>query len=204
MDLNEPMTPSFKKLGIGASFVFCLVGMAVTLSISGPISAQENSALSVKHEKIMQDFPEVAHISSDELRQIETRKALIFDVRETNEYNVSHMPSAILVSPKMPTQDFLEKYSGAATGKTVIFYCSVGQRSSIFARRVQDSLKSSGATAVFNLEGGLFNWHNENLPLVTPTNNSTEYIHPYNQFWGRMVNQKSKTRYKLEGSPSGL
>ena len=192
----SPMTPSFKKLSIGASLIFGFASIVATLSISGTISAQENSALSAKHEKIMQDFPGIAHISSDELQHIETNKALIFDIRKTDEYNVSHIAGAILVSPKMSANSFLEKYNDAAKGKTVIFYCSVGQRSSLFATRVQYSLKTSGAAAVFNLKGGLFNWHNENLPLVTTSNEPTEDIHPYNQFWGRMVNQKSKTRFK--------
>ncbi len=194
----RPMTPSFKKLSIGASLIFGFAGIVATLSISGTISAQENSALSAKHEKIMQDFPGIAHISSDELQHIETNKALIFDIRKTDEYNVSHIAGAILVSPKMSANGFLEKYNDAAKGKTVIFYCSVGQRSSIFAKRVQDGLKNSGTAAVFNLKGGLFDWHNENLPLVTTSNEPTEYIHPYNKFWGRMVNQKSKTRYNIQ------
>ena len=194
----RPMTPSFKKLSIGASLIFGFASIVATLSISGTISDQENSALSAKHEKIMQDFPGIAHISSDELQHIETNKALIFDIRETDEYNVSHIAGAILVSPKMSANSFLEKYNDAAKGKTVIFYCSVGQRSSIFANRVQDGLKNSGTVAVFNLKGGLFDWHNENLPLVTTSNEPTEYIHPYNKFWGRMVNQKSKTRYNIQ------
>ena len=198
------MRLSFKKLGIGASLVFCLMGMAVTLSISDPISAHENSVLSAKHEKIMQDFPNVAHISSDELQQLETSNALIFDIRDTDEYSVSHMAGAILISPKTSASEFLEKYSKAAKGKTVIFYCSVGQRSSLFATRVQYSLKTSGAAAVFNLKGGLFNWHNENLPLVTPSKDPTEYIHPYNQFWGRMLNHKDKTSYESEDSAVDL
>ena len=194
----RPMTPSFKKLSIGASLIFGFASIVATLSISGTIPAQENSALSAKHEKIMQDFPGIAHISSDELQHIETNKALIFDIRKTDEYNVSHIAGAILVSPKMSANSFLEKYNDAAKGKTVIFYCSVGQRSSIFANRVQDGLKNSGTVAVFNLKGGLFDWHNENLPLVTTSNEPTEYIHPYNKFWGRMVNQKSKTRYNIQ------
>ena len=194
----SPMTPSFKKLSIGASLIFGFASIVATLSISGTISDQENSALSAKHEKIMQDFPGIAHISSDELQHIETNKALIFDIRKTDEYNVSHIAGAILVSPKMSANGFLEKYNDAAKGKTVIFYCSVGQRSSIFAKRVQDGLKNSGTVAVFNLKGGLFDWHNENLPLVTTSNEPTEYIHPYNKFWGRMVNQKSKTRYNIQ------
>ena len=116
----RPMTPSFKKLSIGASLIFGFASIVATLSISGTISDQENSALSAKHEKIMQDFPGIAHISSDELQHIETNKALIFDIRKTDEYNVSHIAGAILVSPKMSANGFLEKYSKAAKGKTVI------------------------------------------------------------------------------------
>lgn len=175
------------------------VSMAVMLmSLSGSAFAKDNSALSAKHRKIMKDFPAVKHISIAELQTLEPSEAIIFDIRESDEFQISHMANAILVSPKVSAKDFMRQYGAHVNGKTVILYCSVGQRSSILAEKVQGELSVSGANAVYNLEGGLFKWHNENLPLVSPSAETTDYIHPYNYFWGRMVNDKAKKLYKNE------
>lgn len=178
-------------------FKFLSITGAVILMMSSYAAlAKENTALRAKHQKIIQDFPSVKHVSAQDLQEMKKDDVIIFDIRERGEFGVSHMATAIFVPPEISADDFLNQYREKAKGKTVVFYCSVGQRSSILANKVQDALITSGSGPVYNLEGGLFNWHNENLPLVTPSAEPTEYIHPYNYFWGRMVNQKSKKRYK--------
>lgn len=172
------------------------VSILLTL-LSGIALAKENEALSAKHQKLIKAFPEVDHLSSDEFNQMEKDNVVIFDVRKPDEYEVSHIEKAIWVSPKISSEDFLEKYSDELKDKTVILYCSVGHRSSVLAEKIQDGLFASGSEAVYNLEGGLFKWHNDNLPLVTEDAQPTDFIHPYNFYWGRMVNQKSKKRYEL-------
>lgn len=162
------------------------------------VLAKENSALNNKHQKIIQDFPAVKHVTATGLSQMKKDDVVIFDVREPGEYKVSHIEEAIWVSPKITTEEFLSKYSDQVNGKTVVLYCSVGHRSSVLAEKVQSGLNASGSQAVYNLEGGLFNWHNENKPLVTSGAKATDFIHPYNFYWGRMVNRKSKKRYKVE------
>jgi len=164
--------------------------------------AEDNAALSQKHEKLIQAFPTVEHITAEALQGLETGSVMIFDVREVDEYEVSHIRQAIHVSPKISAENFLDQYRDAANGKTFIFYCSVGHRSSILAEKVQDKLIASGSGPIYNLEGGLFNWHNQNRPLVTEQAESTDYIHPYNFYWGRMVNQKDKRRYKSVTKPA--
>lgn len=184
------MKPLFKFLSI--------TGAVILMTTSNAAMAKENTALSAKHQKIIQDFPNVKHISIQDLQELPKDEVIVFDIRERDEFSVSHMAEAIFVSPKISANDFLSQYREKAKGKSVVFYCSVGQRSSILANKVQDELTTSGSGPVYNLEGGLFKWHNENLPLVTPEAEATDYIHPYNYFWGRMVNQKSKKRYKNE------
>lgn len=175
----------------------CVALALLTLTISSTATAKENKALSAKHQKIIQDFPTVRHISNDALYGMKEEDVIVFDIREADEFHVSHMEASILVSPDISSDAFLSQYAEKVRGKTVVFYCSVGQRSSILAEKVQQDLTALGSGPVYNLEGGLFKWHNDSLPLVTAAAEPTDYIHPYNHFWGRMVNQKRKHRYKL-------
>ena len=177
---------------------FYTIMMVGLLAFSGLACAKDNSALAAKHKKIIKTFPTVQHISNVEFSALDKDDVVIFDIREADEYDVSHMEGAVLISPNLPPQSFLTQYAQMTKGKTVLFYCSVGYRSSNLAKDVQDDLITSGSGPVYNLEGGLFKWHNDKRPLVTADAKPTDYIHPYNGFWGRMVNQKDKTRYKAD------
>ena len=91
---------------------------------------------------------------------------MVFDVRTPAEYAVSHLPGAVNVDPDMPAADFLARYGDSVDGKTAVFYCSVGVRSSRLASRVARELKARGAVAVDDMAGGIFAWHGEARPLV--------------------------------------
>lgn len=167
--------------------------------------ANENKALAKKHDKIMRQFAEVSHVSPLTLEAMSSEDVVVFDVREKQEYDVSHIAGAIHIEPNISEFDFLKNYAAQTQDKTVILYCSVGQRSSILARKVQTELMAQGADSVYNLEGGIFKWHNEQRPLqnqMTPSSETEEttFVHPYNRFWGRMVNDQSRVRYKIEAS----
>ncbi len=148
------------------------------------------------HEMIEQQFAEVNHINGDDLSNLQQEDILLIDVREASEFGVSHLQDAVQVDPEMPTQDFIEQFSKISNEKIVIFYCSVGQRSSSFADRVQNALLSSGAKAAYNLEGGIFKWHNERRPLFDNSAQPTPYVHPYDPIWGRMVKDQDRTKYR--------
>ena len=162
------------------------------------VHAKENKALSKTHNKITRQFSSVAHISSDEFSNTLSEKTIVFDVRERPEYDVSHIAGAVHIPPNISPERFIKTYSDMAHGKTAIFYCSVGQRSSHLANNVQGELMRRGTRAVYNLEGGLFKWHNEERTLQSTPDNLTLYIHPYNQYWGRMINDSSKLRYRTD------
>lgn len=165
--------------------------------------AEENEALVKQHQKILRQFSDVSHISTEDLANSLAEDIIIFDVRKRPEYDVSHMSGAIHVDPNISETDFVSKYGDLTRGKTAVFYCSVGVRSSILADKVQAVLAEEGSPAVYNLEGGLFKWHNESrlletVSIQTSLKQTTPYVHPYNRRWGRMVNDKSLTRYKNE------
>ena len=56
----------------------------------------------------------------------------------------------------------------------IVVYCSVGYRSSILAKKLQDR----GFTKVYNLEGSIFKWANEGRPLVQGQT-TVHKVHPY-------------------------
>ena len=83
----------------------------------------------------------------------------------------------------------------AAKGKTVVFYCSVGVRSSKLAARLQKALTARGAKAVYNLQAGIFNWHNEHRPLTTGSA-PTSFVHPFDDHWGQLVERRDLLSYR--------
>lgn len=157
--------------------------------------AGHHSDLAKVHEGIEREFPGVSHIDGDDLATLKQEGIVLFDVREQSEFNVSHLKNAIRVDPGISALKFTKRYADISKGKIVIFYCSVGQRSSSLAQRAKDMLKSSGAKASYNLEGGIFKWHNERRPIYTSQTKLTEYVHPYDPIWGRMVKEQKYTRY---------
>jgi 3-mercaptopyruvate sulfurtransferase SseA len=70
----------------------------------------------------------------------------------------------------------------------IIVYCSVGFRSGSVAKK----LIKNGYTNVLNLYGGLFEWSNQELPLVDNDGKPTLKIHTYNKKWGKWVEKGEK------------
>ena len=120
---------------------------------------------------------------------------LILDAREVEEFAVSRLPGAERVDPGIWHSSFIKRYGARVRGRTVVFYCSVGVRSSKLAEYVQDAVVKAGATSVYNLQGGIFAWHNQKRALVNSAGR-TDFVHPYDARWGQLVEQQSQTRYE--------
>ena len=124
---------------------------------------------------IHQSFPTVEQLSTTALasRIEQGEPMLLIDARQIEEYTVSHLPDARRatsvdeVTAMNPHQDL-----------AVVVYCSVGYRSA----RLVEQLKASGYQAA-NLEGSIFQWANENRPLVDANSQQTHQVHPYSPTW---------------------
>ena len=58
---------------------------------------------------------------------------------------------------------------------------------------VADKLSKEGIKDVYNLEGSIFQWANENRELVTGNNNKkAEKVHTYNKLWGLLLNDETR------------
>lgn len=180
--------------------VFLAVTLLLVPAIAGiaffgsPTVTRGPTSLSAIIEQIAQRWPGVGHVTSAEVSPlIGSRELVLFDVRQEAEYLVSHLPSAIHVKPETSRATFLERYGDDVKGKTVVFYCSVGARSSLLASRVARDLKARGAAAVDDLAGGIFAWHGEGRPLVD-VNGPTEFVHPFDASWGHLVLRQDLVR----------
>ena len=129
-------------------------------------------------------FPTVAHISTDTLQSwldesLQRENLLLFDVREPEEYAVSHLQGARLASSK---DEALKALQGVSSDQRIVLYCSVGYRSSELAQ----FLMKKGYKDVYNLEGSIFAWANEGRP-VHRGKERVQVVHPYDKTWGRLL-----------------
>ena len=150
--------------------------------------------LSALHQGIISDYSQVSHISAEAFDRQNTDDIILLDIREADEFAISHIAGARRIDPEISTQNLLTQLPKDLTDKTIIVYCSVGRRSTALAARAKSHLLAKGATNIVNLEGGIFDWHNEQRPL-TSASGSTDYIHPYNEYWSGWLKRKDKTRY---------
>ena len=137
-------------------------------------------------EYIHKEFPEVRHLSTQDLAQWvadhKRKPPLIFDTREENEYAVSHLPDAQYLNPN---SNFVSEIKRVEKNAPIVVYCSVGYRSSVVARK----LRKLGYTNVFNLEGSIFKWANEDR-IVVRNGKSIREVHPYDEHWGQLLEKK--------------
>lgn len=169
---------------IAACGVLCTQGTAEAQAFGlGPPSTLEGMARRVEAE-----FPNVAHLHTGELidQGRAAERLRLFDVREIGEFDVSHLSGAERIAPNISTAAALRQIGARAERAVIVFYCSVGQRSSRLAARAQRGLEILGARAVFNLRGGIFAWHNDACPLVDRFG-PTPYVHPYSEAWRRLL-----------------
>jgi rhodanese-related sulfurtransferase len=141
------------------------------------------AALDSAVQQITAEFSNVPQISTTELSawlaDPSREPPILLDVREPEEFAVSHLPGAIRIEPDATPEQVLEHMSPS---RPLVLYCSIGYRSSELA----ESLIAAGAEYVINLEGSIFKWANEGRPLIHD-GQGTDKVHPYNRRFGRML-----------------
>ena len=106
--------------------------------------------------------------------------AVFLDARETEEYEVSHLPGALLLG-----YDHLDLgvVKDVDKSRPIVVYCTVGYRS----ERAAKKLRSAGFSRVYNLYGSLYAWKLAGFPLVDINEEPTDRLHTYNKKWGNFV-----------------
>lgn len=120
-------------------------------------------------------------ISVETLKE-KQQEVVIFDTREREEYNVSHIPGAIYLGYNKLEKKELEKLD---KDTPIVVYCSVGYRS----EKIGEQLEEMGFTQVENLYGSIFEWVNQGNELVDKKEKATSKIHTYNKDWSQWVEE---------------
>ena len=139
-------------------------------------------------------YPGVRRITTEQLAAwlADPRRAqpVLLDVRTPAEWNVSHLAGARRVDPGASGE---AAGAGIPHNAPIVTYCAVGYRSSEFARRLQ----AAGFGNVYNLEGSIFEWANQGRPLVDAEGQRAERVHPYNGWWGRLLNENVRSEAQV-------
>jgi len=135
-------------------------------------------------ERIRRSYPDVPGITSGDLaswlaspkREV---KPVILDARSEEEFAVSHLLEAHHVTPdgELDPEQIPDDH-----GRAIVVYCSTGERSAAFARRLQHA----GYSGVMLLEGSIVRWANEGRPLTNGRELVTR-VHPSDSQTSRLL-----------------
>ena len=148
------------------------------------VTIPDLSDIKAKNRK---DYPGVQHVDAATVaRWLEDPDApvLLLDVREQKEYAVSHLPGAVRVDPGASARQLAALIAEQPDGVHVVSYCSVGVRSAILTKR----LNEAGHANAVNLNGSIFEWANEDRPL-RQGDTPVRQVHPYNRKWGKLLRE---------------
>lgn len=154
--------------------VLCL-GLIMSFAVTARSASAWKALISAR-------FPKVEWMDSETLSASMDgpggEQLVIVDVRTPEEQRVSQLRGAQFLDPSKPELDTLDIPEDA----TVVVYCSIGYRSA----SVVSMLEEAGFKDVYNLEGGLFHWANQNRPLFRDEERVHD-VHPFNAVWGLLL-----------------
>ena len=133
----------------------------------------------------------VENLTTDELAALldGPEPPLLFDIRTAGEYEKSRIATAVRVDPDTGPDEFAACCAYLMAGCDIVFYCSVGQRSSELLERMESVCVNAGAKSCRNRRGGIFRWYNEGRPVVDASG-ETDDIDTYDPLWAMMVERR--------------
>lgn len=146
-----------------------ILGLLVILALSSYQIYQRGYFTLFNMEKVKRINP------SDAQQLLSEKPMTILDVRDENEYTISHLEGALRYQEDLLT--------GLDKSKPIMVYCTVALRSNKLAKRLQ----KQGFSEVYELKNGLIGWSNASLPMKDSNNELTEEVHVYNRFFGAFL-----------------
>ena len=152
-------------------------------------------------------------------------RALVVDCREAEEFKVSRLPGAFNVPFSQFKMDLAQSEAQDGNSKSasllvntleteikkqlgrnpsheeeldVVFYCSIGYRSSVMAEQIlqlrEDGLVPLGIQP-YNLRGSIFQWGSEGRDLIrselsiggSSSETKVTTVHPFSRLWGSLA-----------------
>ena len=127
-------------------------------------------------------FRDVEHLRVEDFME-NPDKFLVIDCREQVEYQTSSIENSINLPGFHIKKSDIEELLDS---RPVLFYCSIGYRSSLAARNFRTEFPER---QVFNLNGGLFEFAN----LGYRQGDGKTKVHGYNEKWSKLL--KSELKY---------
>jgi rhodanese-related sulfurtransferase len=117
-------------------------------------------ALSSRFQKLAADAKtRIKEITAKEASDQQKAGAMLFDVRETEDFAKEHATDAVHLSRGTIELKIEEKVPDTAA--RIICYCGGGSRSALAA----DNLQKMGYTNVVSMAGGFKSWKEQGLPI---------------------------------------
>ncbi|MGB5348374.1 MAG: rhodanese-like domain-containing protein [Polyangiales bacterium] len=156
-------------------FAMLALGVTMTFATAARNAGAWKALISVR-------FPDVRWVDAETLAGwmsgSEASELILLDVRNQEEQEVSQLRGAQHLDPVHPDIAALTIPQDA----TVVVYCSVGYRSAA----IIEDLERAGVQNVYNLEGGLFDWANQDRPVFRGEER-VEEVHPFNRLFGLLL-----------------
>jgi rhodanese-related sulfurtransferase len=159
--------------------LFMLPGVMALIGLGTLVGCQDNKQGITWQEvikNIRNKFPDELY---SWLADSKGGSVILVDARDKEEFQVSHIPGARHIPYNENPSNSLMNLN---QDSLIVVYCSVGYRSSILAKKLQ----GLGFTRVYNLEGSIFKWANEERPLEQ-NGNMVQKVHPYSPYWGKLL-----------------
>lgn len=170
--------PRARELHRPAAGAVLLALMALT-ACSGQATGPTWAGVEARITEAFPDVPSIDTAGLNELLRNPLQTVVLIDVREPGEFAVSHLRGAVRAASIDQVAALVQD---APADVTIVAYCSVGYRS---ARLVAD-LRERGVTEVYNLEGSIFRWANEDRPLYRG-DVPVRQVHPFDESWGALL-----------------
>ena len=184
-----------RKFPIWIAAIVLTASTLIGVSYCGLKKVQDLDSLA---ESIAEKFPDVEHIPTftlAKLLQIEGDSLLLVDCRNPEEYEVSHIPGAVNLQDP-------EAVAGALAARQdppekIAVYCAVGYRSA----KLAEALEKAGVENVVNIRGSIFAWANEDRPLEKAESEPADKVHPFNEFWSRLLKEDKRATFSKSIDP---
>lgn len=183
--------PRYRQLQATWLLNLALLSPTVDAAFCNPF---EPKTLAAFEASLAEDYPDLRQLSPEQLLASD-KPPLLLDVRKPEEFAISHLAGAIQVDPDASSAEVRRLIGTRMTAQSknvpVVFYCSVGYRSSKLAERVRKDLKADGISTIANLRGGIFAWANQGLPVVDGKG-PTRAVHPFDDCRAPLLNPPSR------------
>ncbi len=126
---------------------------------------------------LRRQFPDSPGIQTNELddKIQSNQNVFLVDCRRPDEYSVSRIPNATNIHFKCSDEDLKSALEDLNENVTIVNYCSLGYRSGVMTKRILDlGLDNVSKERVYNLEGSIFKWAQEERPLIDNKGQATK------------------------------